>query len=93
MKSFGKFVGRFLRFVDDRYGVSTVEYALIVVAVIGVVGVGATALSGAFETLFEDLTEEIAGATDDVATNASGGGDTTTTDTDTTGTTTGTDNQ
>ena len=73
MKSIGKHLGRLLRFIDDKCGVSTVEYALIVVAVIGVVGVGAAALSGAFETLFEDLTEQIENASDDVSTAAGGG--------------------
>ncbi len=67
MNLIGKQLGRFLRFIDDKYGVSTVEYALIVVAVIGVVGVGATALSGAFDSLFEDLTEQIEAASDTVA--------------------------
>ena len=73
MKSIGKHLGRLLRFIDDKWGVSTVEYALIVVAVIGVVGVGAAALSGAFTTLFADLTTEIAAASDDVSTAATGG--------------------
>ena len=68
MNLIGKQLGRFLRFIDDKYGVSTVEYALIVVAVIGVVGVGATALSGAFDTLFDDLTQQIEDAADTVAT-------------------------
>ena len=67
MNLIGKQLGRFLRFIDDKHGVSTVEYALIVVAVIGVVGVGAASLSGAFDTLFEDLTAEIAAASETVA--------------------------
>ena len=36
-------------FLLDRHGVSTVEYALIVVAIIAIVGVVAGQLSGAFE--------------------------------------------
>ena len=73
MKSIGKHLGRLLRFIDDKWGVSTVEYALIVVAVIGVVGVGAAALSGAFDTLFTNLTDEIADASATVSTAAQGG--------------------
>ena len=73
MKSIGKHLGRLLRFIDDKWGVSTVEYALIVVAVIGVVGVGAASLSGAFDTLFDDLTDEIAAASATVSTAAQGG--------------------
>ena len=72
MKSIGKHLGRLLRFIDDKCGVSTVEYALIVVAVIGVVGVGAASLSGAFDTLFTNLTTEIAGASEAVSDAASG---------------------
>ena len=53
------------RFIRDRRGVSTVEYALIVVAVIAIVGVVAANLSGAFTDLFDDLTAEMnAGAAD-----------------------------
>ena len=73
MKSIGKHLGRLLRFIDDKCGVSTVEYALIVVAVIGVVGVGAASLSGAFDTLFTDLTTQIADSTTTVSTAAGGG--------------------
>ena len=51
-------------FLLDRRGVSTVEYALIVVAIIAIVGVVAGQLSGAFETLMTDLTTELAGAVD-----------------------------
>ncbi len=53
-------------FLLDRRGVSTVEYALIVVAIIAIVGVVAGQLSGAFGTLMEGLTEELAGATEEV---------------------------
>ena len=76
MKSIGKHLGRLLRFIDDKYGVSTVEYALIVVAVIGVVGVGAAALSTAFDDLFTDLSEQINDASDTVSTAAGGGSST-----------------
>ena len=40
-------------------GVSTVEYALIVVAVIGIVGVGIGVLGGSFNDLFADLASEL----------------------------------
>lgn len=51
------------RYVADLRGVSTVEYALIVVAIIGIVGVGAGILGGAFDNLFTDLsTRMTAGA-------------------------------
>ena len=41
-------VGWIRRFVADRRGVSTVEYALIVVAVIAIVGAVAATMSDAF---------------------------------------------
>ena len=40
-------------------GVSAVEYALIVVAVITIVGVGITILGDGFEKLFRDLNSEM----------------------------------
>lgn len=40
-------------------GVSTVEYALILVAVVAAIGIGAAALQGSFDDLFDDLTEQI----------------------------------
>ena len=57
-----KFLESALRFVRDRAGVSTVEYALIVVAVIAIVGMGAGMLSGAFGTLFTNLDTQMDGA-------------------------------
>lgn len=47
------------RFLADLRGVSTVEYALIVVAIIGIIGAGAAVLGGAFGDLFEDLSEQM----------------------------------
>ncbi len=61
-------------FLLDRRGVSTVEYALIVVAIIAIVGVVAGQLSGAFGTLMTGLEEEMAGATDVIG-EAVGGGE------------------
>ena len=51
-----------VRFRDDIRGVSTVEYALIVVAVIAIVGVAAGLLGDAFSTTFEDLSERMTDA-------------------------------
>ena len=47
------------RFLADLRGVSTVEYALIVVAIIGIIGAGAAVLGGAFGDLFEDLSDQM----------------------------------
>lgn len=77
------------RFFADNRAVSTVEYALIVVAVVGVVGGGAVILSGAFDELFESLEETISETTTEVeGLTEGGGGDATTTTTTTTGTAT-----
>ena len=50
------------RFVAGRRGVSSVEYALIVVAVIGIVGAMGAAMSGGFNNLFQDLNQELTDA-------------------------------
>lgn len=47
------------RFAADLRGVSTVEYALIVVAIIGIIGAGALVLGGAFGDLFDDLSDQM----------------------------------
>ena len=60
-----------VRFREDIRGVSTVEYALIVVAVIAIVGVAAALLGDAFETTFSDLSERMTNAGDAVASAAS----------------------
>ena len=54
-------------FLFDRRGVSTVEYALIVVAIIAIVGVVAAQLDTAFGGLMTDLVAQLEEATDDVA--------------------------
>ena len=59
MKSISNFLGRFFRYLDEKLGVSTVEYALIVVAVVGIVGVAASMMGDAFEDLFTDLQTEL----------------------------------
>ena len=46
-------------FRADTRGVSTVEYALIVVAIVAIVGGGATMLSNSFGQLFASLNTEI----------------------------------
>ena len=55
------------RFREDIRGVSTVEYALIVVAVIAIVGVAAGLLGDAFTTTFQDLSERMTDAGDEVS--------------------------
>ncbi len=76
-------------FLLDRRGVSTVEYALIVVAIIAIVGVVAGQLSGAFGTLMTGLEEEMAGATGEIEAAVGGGDGTGTGGTGTGGTGTG----
>ena len=56
-----------VRFRDDIRGVSTVEYALIVVAVIAIVGVAAGLLGDAFTSTFQDLSERMTDAAGDVS--------------------------
>lgn len=62
------------RFFGDRRGVSTVEYALIVVAIIAIVGAVAAQMGGAFEALFEDLEEEMIEGVGEVETAGGTGG-------------------
>jgi len=81
-------VGWIRRFAADRRGVSTVEYALIVVAVIAIVGAVAATMSDAFTTLFDDLGQGMQDGLTNVEGTGSGG--TTTGGTTTGGTTTGT---
>ena len=56
-----------MRFLLDVRGVSTVEYALIVVAIIAVVAVAAGLLGDAFTSTFEDLSERMTDAAEDVS--------------------------
>lgn len=53
---------RAARFLSDRKGVSTVEYALLVVGIIGIVTVGVAALTGAFEGMFATLSTRLTAA-------------------------------
>ncbi|MCY3819778.1 MAG: hypothetical protein OXH52_10525 [Gammaproteobacteria bacterium] len=55
-------------FFADLKGVSTVEYALMIVAIIGAVALAATFLGDAFEGLFKDLSEEMTKGVSKVAT-------------------------
>lgn len=48
-----------IAFVVDLRGVSTVEYALMVVAIIAAVALAAGLMGDAFETLFKDLSKEM----------------------------------
>lgn len=50
------------RFMCDMKGVSTVEYALLVVGIIGIVGVGVAALTGAFTGMFQTLSTKLTAA-------------------------------
>ena len=50
------------RFFKESRAVSTVEYALIVVAVIAIVGGAAALLGGAFKDLFTNLETEMDGS-------------------------------
>ncbi len=59
MKFIGHQVGRILRFFQDKTGVSAIEYALIVVAVVGVVGAGFAILTDEFEDIFESAQTEL----------------------------------
>ena len=52
-------VARIASFISDLRGVSTVEYALMVVAVIAAVGLAAGLLGDAFEDLFTDLAKDM----------------------------------
>lgn len=58
----GRGVACVVRFVKESRAVSTVEYALIVVAVIAIVGAGAVVLGGGFDDLFDDLVDDMDGA-------------------------------
>ena len=50
------------RFLADLRGVSTVEYALIVVGIIGIVGAAVVLLGGAFDEMFDQLSERMTAA-------------------------------
>lgn len=54
------------RFLFDTKAVSTVEYALIVVAVVAIIGVAAGTLTDAFDGLFNDFQNEIQGTLNNV---------------------------
>ena len=49
-------------FLSVKRAVSTVEYALIVVAVVAVVGTGAAILGGAFKGLFQEMKTQMEAA-------------------------------
>ena len=70
MDSISKFVcyiaAKVTAFVADLRGVSTVEYALMVVGIIAAVGLAAAYLGDAFEALFKDLSKEMTKGITDV---------------------------
>ena len=51
-----------VKFAVDLRGVSTVEYALIVVGIIGIVGAAVVILSGAFTDMFTELSGRMTSA-------------------------------
>ena len=53
-------------FIADTRGVSTVEYALIIVAVVAIIGVAAATLNDTFVTLFGNLQAELEGAVEEI---------------------------
>ena len=53
-------------FVSDLRGVSTVEYALMVVGIVAAVALAAGLLGDAFTALFKDLSKEMTGGIGDV---------------------------
>lgn len=48
-----------VRFCFETKAVSTVEYALIVVAVVGIIGAAAAMMGGAFNELFDGFENQI----------------------------------
>lgn len=61
-KQFSRLSALAVKFAADLRGVSTVEYALIVVAIIGIVGAAAALLGGAFTDMFETLSGRMTAA-------------------------------
>ena len=61
-KQFSRLSALAVKFAADLRGVSTVEYALIVVAIIGIVGAAAALLGGAFTEMFETLSNRMTAA-------------------------------
>ena len=66
------------RFLAERRGVSTVEYALIVVAVIAILAAVSGEMGDAFNTLFEDLADELEAGMDEAGDAGDGSGGATT---------------
>ena len=59
-----------LRFCTETKAVSTVEYALIVVAVVAILGTAAAAMSGAFTEMFNDFGDQLNAAVANTQNNA-----------------------
>lgn len=49
-------------YIVGRGGVTTLEYGLIAVAVIGIVAIGVATLGGAFDGLFDAVSTDLGGA-------------------------------
>ncbi|MDE0367848.1 MAG: hypothetical protein OXP09_20035 [Gammaproteobacteria bacterium] len=62
MKSRSRRLGRIRRFLQDKTGVSAVEYALIVVAVVALVGSGLALLTNEFQAIFDTAEAELTSA-------------------------------
>lgn len=61
-KQFSRLSALAVKFAADLRGVSTVEYALIVVGIIGIVGAGVILLGGAFDAMFDELSQRMTAA-------------------------------
>ena len=62
----GRLTAAVRAFAADTRGVSTVEYALIIVAVVAIIGVAAASLNDTFTDLFNDLGNQLGDAVDDI---------------------------
>ena len=54
------------KFLIGRRGVTTLEYGLIAVAVIGIVAMGIGLMGGAFKDMFEAVESDLQGAADQI---------------------------
>ncbi|MDE0225712.1 MAG: hypothetical protein OXP28_11300 [Gammaproteobacteria bacterium] len=59
LRNVARIAAKVSAFMADIRGVSTVEYALMVVAIIAAVALAAGFLGNAFEELFKDLSDEM----------------------------------
>ena len=66
MKSIGRHLSRFRSFLQDKTAVSAVEYALIVVAIVALVGGGMAMLTDEFQDIFDAAEQGLTEAKDAV---------------------------